>query len=387
MRSPEQAGIGANVILLHEDFQQLLDALIARDYQTIGPTNRNGAIVYDEVHTVTDFPVGWTDEQTPGAYRLHRTDEETFFDYAPGPHSWKQWLRPPLQRLWRAKRVNGGFEIIPESEEAPKFAFIGVRACELHAIQIQDQVYSGGAYVDQPYTARREQTFIVAVNCTTAGGTCFCVSMKTGPEVGPGYDLAITEVENDKDHHFVVNIGSRAGADVIHEIAHRVATREEVECAECAVAAVASHMGRNLETDGIKELLYRNLEHPHWDDVAARCLSCANCTMVCPTCFCATVEDVTDLSGQEAERWRRADSCFTSDFSYIHGGSVRDSSKSRYRQWLTHKLATWIDQFGTSGCVGCGRCITWCPVGIDLTQEVAVLRTAEERPEPARVPA
>ncbi len=385
MRSPEQAGIGANVILLHEDFQQLLDALIARDYQTIGPTMQNGAIIYDEVDNVTEFPVGWTDEQKPGAYRLHRTDEETLFDYAPGPHSWKQWLRPPLQRLWRAKRVNGGFEIIPETDEAPKYAFIGVRACELHAIQIQDQVYGGGAYVDQPYNARREQAFIVAVNCTTAGETCFCVSMKTGPEVGPGYDLAITEIETVEDHTFVVNIGSRVGAEVINAIPHRMATREEIEHAECAVAAVASHMGRNLETEGIKELLYRNLEHPHWDDVADRCLSCANCTMVCPTCFCATVEDVTDLSGQEAERWRRADSCFTSDFSYIHGGSVRDSSKSRYRQWLTHKLATWIDQFGTSGCVGCGRCITWCPVGIDLTQEVAVLRTAEERPEPVRV--
>ena len=186
MRSPEQAGIGANVILLHEDFQQLLDALIARDYQTIGPTMQNGAIIYDEVDTVAEFPVGWTDEQEPGAYRLHRNGEETLFDYAPGPHSWKQWLRPPLQRLWRAKRVNGGFEIIPESEDPPKYAFIGVRACELHAIQIQDQVYSGGAYVDQPYNARREQAFIVAVNCTTAGGTCFCVSMKTGPAVGPG---------------------------------------------------------------------------------------------------------------------------------------------------------------------------------------------------------
>jgi Fe-S-cluster-containing hydrogenase component 2 len=136
-------------------------------------------------------------------------------------------------------------------------------------------------------------------------------------------------------------------------------------------------MGRKIDTVGIKELLYSNYEHPRWDQVAARCLSCANCTMVCPTCFCTTVEDVTDLSGEHAERWRKWDSCFTANFSYIHGGNIRATVKSRYRQWMTHKLATWIDQFGESGCVGCGRCITWCPVAIDLTEEVRAIRESE----------
>jgi Fe-S-cluster-containing hydrogenase component 2 len=137
-----------------------------------------------------------------------------------------------------------------------------------------------------------------------------------------------------------------------------------------------------MDTRGIKELLYRNYEHPRWDNVATRCLTCANCTMVCPTCFCTTVEDVTDLSGDHAERWRKWDSCFTMDFSYIHGGSVRATPKSRYRQWLTHKLATWFDQFGSSGCVGCGRCITWCPVAIDLTEEVRAIRDSETAGRP-----
>jgi sulfhydrogenase subunit beta (sulfur reductase) len=135
-------------------------------------------------------------------------------------------------------------------------------------------------------------------------------------------------------------------------------------------------MGRQMDTNGLKELLQGNPTHKQWDDVAARCLTCANCTMVCPTCFCTTVEDHTDLTGQTAERVRRWDSCFTLDFSYIHGGSVRTETKSRYRQWMTHKLASWIDQFGTSGCVGCGRCITWCPVGIDITAEVAAIRAS-----------
>jgi ferredoxin len=101
--------------------------------------------------------------------------------------------------------------------------------------------------------------------------------------------------------------------------------------------------------------------------------------MACPTCFCTTVDDVTDLTGSQAVRSRRWDSCFSMDFSYIHGGSVRSSGASRYRQWLTHKLASWQDQFGASGCVGCGRCITWCPVGIDLTEEVEAIRQDAER--------
>ncbi|MBF0393567.1 MAG: 4Fe-4S dicluster domain-containing protein, partial [Alphaproteobacteria bacterium] len=122
----------------------------------------------------------------------------------------------------------------------------------------------------------------------------------------------------------------------------------------------------------------RNREHPRWDEVAKRCLTCGNCTMVCPTCFCTTVDDVTDLGGTRTERVRSWDSCFTLDFSYIHGGSVRNEGSSRYRQWITHKLSSWHDQFGSSGCVGCGRCITWCPVGIDITEEVGAIRASEE---------
>jgi ferredoxin len=368
---------GASLALDAEGLDDLLKALQRNGYQVVGPRVRDQAIVYDELASAADLPVGWTDRQEGGTYRLERRDDGAFFGYVVGPHSWKKYLHPPLARLWRAVRSRKGFKVHAEPEPAPRYAFFGVRACELQAIAIQDRVFLAGEHVDPIYKARREATFIVAVNCGQAGGTCFCVSMGTGPKASRGFDLALTEVLEEGKHYFVVECGSERGEAIVAELAPRLATEGEAAAAERTVARAARQMGRKLDTDGIKELLYRNLDHPRWDQVAERCLACTNCTMVCPTCFCTSVEDVSDLAGKEAERWRRWDSCFTSDFSYLHGGSVRQSVKSRYRQWMTHKLATWYDQFGSSGCVGCGRCITWCPVAIDITEEAAAIRATD----------
>jgi sulfhydrogenase subunit beta (sulfur reductase) len=365
--------------------QDLFEVLLRHGYAVVGPTVRDGAIVYDQIASTSDLPIGWTDEQDSGTYRLRPRGDGALFGYAVGPHSWKKFLFPPSVRLWRAERRDGGLQVHTEADAAPRYAFIGVRSCELHAIAVQDRVFLHGPHPDPVYKARREGCFVVAVNCGQAGGTCFCVSMGTGPKVSAGYDLTLTEVIEDGAHYFVAEAGSEPGAAVLGEVRRRAAGPEAPQAVERTVARAAAQMGRTMDTAGIKALLYRNYEHPRWEQVATRCLTCANCTMVCPTCFCSTVEDTADLTGDHAERWRHWDSCFTMDFSYIHGGSVRASTKSRYRQWMTHKLATWIDQFGTSGCVGCGRCITWCPVGIDITEEVRAIREADgARGAPAR---
>ncbi len=364
-------------ILERVDLGRLFAVLRSRGYQVVGPTLRDGAIVYDSLSDPQQLPVGWTDQQEGGTYRLRKRDDAAVFGYAVGPHSWKKFLFLPQERVFRARRTPDGFEVTPEEIEAPKLALLGVRSCEIHAIAIQDKVFLGGPHVDRSYRLRRENVFIVAVNCGQAGGTCFCVSMETGPKAKWGFDLSLTEILEGSRHYFVVESGSEAGAEILAELPQRPAKDEDVAAADAAVGRAASQMGRTLETDGIKELLYRNLEHPRWDNVAERCLSCANCTLVCPTCFCSNVEDTTDLTGEHAERWRKWDSCFTIGFSHLAGGPVRPTVRSRYRQWLTHKLGTWIDQFGTSGCVGCGRCITWCPVAIDLTEEVRALREGE----------
>ena len=370
------------VVLELEHFQQLFSVLLNRGYQVVGPTIRDNAIVYDTLASTSDLPVGYTDEQEGGTYRLKKRADDALFGYAVGPHSWKKFLHPPVLRLWQARREGNGFQIDAENREVPRLAFIGVRSCELHAIAIQDKVFLGSRYVDPVYQARRNNVCIVAINCGQAGGTCFCTSMQTGPKATAGFDLALTEVLDGNRHCFVVEAGTALGTELLQEIPHREASKDDIQLAEHIVTNTAEHMGRSMDTRGIKDLLYRNLEHPRWEDVAKRCLTCGNCTMVCPTCFCTTVEDVTDLTGEQAERWRKWDSCFTMDFSYIYGGSIRSSTKARYRQWMTHKLATWIDQFGTSGCVGCGRCITWCPVGIDITEEVGAIRGSDSSTTP-----
>jgi ferredoxin len=356
-------------MIARADLDDLLGAIARRGFRLIGPTLRDGAIIYDDITSAADLPAGWTDEQDGGHYRVHRRDDEALFGYAVGPQSWKRYLFPATSLLWRSGQEAGG-----DAAAGPPMAFIGVRACELRAIAIQDRVFLEGQQVDPVYASRRAGAFLVAVNCGTAAGTCFCVSMQAGPKAESGFDLALTELMDGGRHEFLVEAGTSRGADVLAEVASRAADGADTSAAAQVTERTAASMGRQLDTRGIKDLLYDNFDHPRWDDVASRCLTCGNCTMVCPTCFCFSITDVNDLTGTEAEQQRSWDSCFTMDHSYVHGGPVRASSRSRYRQWMTHKLATWIDQFGTSGCVGCGRCITWCPVGIDITEEAAAIR-------------
>lgn len=375
--------VGTKAILSRDGLQALIDVLRARDYQVLGPTVHNGAIVYDTVAGLADLPAGWTDNQDAGRYRLERRDDNALFGYAVGPQSWKRFLHPPTHRMWTAERTADGFTVTAAEEPATKFAFLGVRSCELHAIAIHDKVLANGPFPDTGYQRRRQDNFLIAVNCGEAGGTCFCVSMKTGPQAEAGFDLALTELINGDDHRFLVEAGTETGAAVLGELPRRDPSSDDTDAAQAVVQRTAQRMGRSLDTAGLKDVLQGNPDHPQWDDVAARCLTCGNCTMVCPTCFCVTVEDHSDLAGQTAERVRTWDSCFNIDFSYVHGGSVRTASRSRYRQWITHKLASWIDQFGTSGCVGCGRCVTWCPVGIDITAEAAAIRATTNHSEEA----
>lgn len=367
---------GTAVRMDYHALGSLISVLRNRGYQVIGPTLKDSAITYGPIEGLDDLPAGWTTEQARGSYRVKPRPDGALFGFAVGPKSLKNFLHPSEIKLLSAERTNGTFRILANVESVPRYAFLGVRACEIAAAGIQDRVLIDNRYSDPVYRERRGNSIVIAVQCSDAAETCFCASMGTGPRARAGFDLALTEWIDGESHEFLVEIGTELGADLLEHVECEEAPEELHERSELATRAVESKMIRRLEKSGLAELPRDNFNHPHWDDIAARCLACGNCTMVCPTCFCVTVEDTSDITGEHAERWRKWDSCFTLSFTHVHTGSVRVSTKSRYRQWLTHKLSYWNDQFGSAGCVGCGRCISWCPVGIDLTQEVAALQAA-----------
>ncbi len=367
------------LIIDSTELQKLFEALHVRGYLTIGPTLRDHAITLEEIKTTDQLPAGWTEEHNGAAYRLKKRNDNAWFGYILTSASWKKFLHAPSLKLFSAKKNGRGFEVTNHVPEPVKRAFIGVRACDLNAIAIQDKVFYDAEYKDPSYIGNRENTFIVAVNCSAAGHNCFCTSMNTGPKAEKYFDMVLTEILEGSHHYFLAESGTDLGREILSEVSRVTAKDEHVRKAEKVVKEAVAQISKRLDTDGLREILNRNAENKIWDTVAKRCLGCANCTMACPTCFCTTVTDTTDLGGEHAERWRTWDSCFSVQFSYIHGGSIRTTPKARYRQWMTHKLSNWIDQFGSSGCVGCGRCITWCPVGIDLTEEAAAIRAGEKK--------
>ncbi|GAA3771206.1 4Fe-4S dicluster domain-containing protein [Streptomyces coacervatus] len=361
-------------VLDRDGLGALVAVLVAEGRTVVGPTVRDGAIVLAELASAEALPYGWGVELEAGRYRLVAREDGAAFAHSAGPQSWKNFLHPSRERLWSADRTaEGELTFTAHEPEVPSYAFLGVRPCDLRAIAIQDRVLTGGRYEDGGYGKRRRSALLIAAECTEPGATCLCVSTGGGPAADPGYDLALTEVVDEDGHRFLVRVGSDEGARLLEQVPHHGADLVTEATARASVDAARDRMGRALPPVDLRALMGASLAAKRWDDVAARCLTCGNCTMVCPTCFCTTTEEVTDLTGDHTERWQRWDSCFDLDFSYLHGGPVRASARSRYRQWLTHKLSTWHDQFGTSGCVGCGRCIAWCPAGIDITEEVAAL--------------
>lgn len=363
---------GDQCVLELAEFEQLLLALRNGGHELVGPTVREGAIVLDSIDGISDLPRGMSDEQRPGYYRLRPRDDDQLFGFAVPVQPWKKHFLPARLDLVQIRKKGSSLEVEDATALAAPIAVIGARPCEVAAMRVQDRVLRDGPHADHDYVSRRRAAFVLAVNCGTPADTCFCTSMDTGPRAESGFDLAATELA-EPTHRFLIEVGTEKGARALAGLAPADATTYDTEAANDVIRGAVQKMGRKLESAGLPERLLANLESPQWDEVAERCLGCGSCTFSCPTCFCTTVEDTADLGGDVATRTRTWDSCFSPDFAYIHGGSVRPTLRDRYRQWHTHKLATWVEQFGTSGCVGCGRCTTWCPVGIDLAAEATAV--------------
>lgn len=361
----------ARTVLPAARIDALFDALAAEGWPVIGPTVRDGVLVLAPLAGATDLPRGWGDEQDAGSYRLVRRDDDAYFGYAAPAGTWKRHLFPARSVLWRARVIRGA-PVIEETVERPgRRALLGIRGCDLAAVRVQDRVLLHGAHPDPVYAALRADLLLVAVACGTPAATCFCPSMGTGPDVGDGADVALTELDpGTPDHRFLVEARTDAGRAVVLRLDQVPPTTSDDDAATDLLAGAVARMTRSVDADRVPAALRDAAEHPGWDDVAARCLSCGSCTMMCPTCFCTDVRDEPDVLAGVDERVRVWASCFELGHSYLHGGAVRPSPRARYRQWAMHKFSTWHDQFGTSGCVGCGRCITWCPAGIDITAEL-----------------
>ena len=353
--------------------QGLIDALNDAGFRCVGPMVRDGAIVFDSLRHMTELPVGVRDAQEPGAYRLTSGAGPRAFAWANGPQALKPLLFASREVLWRAKRrPDGSIEFSEDMPRAKPLAVFGVRACDLAALAIQDQHFLQQAHDacrDPGYASRREGLFLVTVNCSHPASTCFCASTGDGPRASGGFDIMLDEL----DDGFVLECGSARASALVAQLLLAPATDMQIDEAKRQSDHAAQGMTRSLPGRNLKDALFSNLEHPRWSEVADRCLSCGNCTSVCPTCFCHSERDWQALDGSESSHLREWDSCFTRGHSHIHDLTIRPDTRSRYRQWLTHKLGSWHDQFGRSGCVGCGRCIAWCPVGIDITEEAAAV--------------
>ncbi|MBI5041859.1 MAG: 4Fe-4S dicluster domain-containing protein [Gammaproteobacteria bacterium] len=359
--------------LAREYFGRLLEALRNSGYRCVGPQVLDGAIQYRDLPNAQALPSGWRDSQAPGRYRLEHSNNPRQFAWANGPQALKPFLFAPRETLWCVERdARGALSFRAVLPEAQALAVIGVRACDLAALHLQDAHFLQGQFQDAQYAARRDGLFLVAVNCTHPAATCFCVSTGDGPDVpeaNGGCDLVLDEV----DDGFIVRSASERGASLIAQLGLAPVTLAQQTVVADQRQQAREAQTRMLPSRDLRPLLDTRLEHPRWADVAARCLSCGNCTSVCPTCFCHSDHESPAIDGSDSTHYREWDSCFTQGHSYIHGITLRADTRLRYRQWLTHKLGAWHDQYGRSGCVGCGRCISWCPVGIDITEEVAAL--------------
>lgn len=354
------------------DLQCLYDALTKAGYKVIGPQAKDGAIVFSHLKSVDGLPWGTVERVKPGSYTLEQEHNNRCFNWNTGPQLLKPWLFKPQELLWHGEESDDGIRFKQAEVSAEPLAFIGLRACDIAALYLQDKHFLHGEYPDPWYSEQRHKLCLVAVNCSQSAETCFCVSTGDGPEVTFGFDVLLDEV----DEGYLVQSKSDKGDAVVAELP-LMPSNQMLEHQARQQLAKASVQTKVMPDAKQLAKLTEHLNAQQWQDIAQRCFACGNCTLVCPTCFCSKQESEMAPENGAHQQVRYWDSCFSEKHSYIAGKHIRGEISQRYRQWMLHKLATWQDQYGRSGCVGCGRCISWCPAAIDIVQEASIILGGE----------
>jgi ferredoxin len=343
----------------------LLRNLQGLGYTVVGPSLSEGVVRLREIDDAGDLAAGILDEHAPGRYTV-ASGSRLMFASVNGPDSPKKFLHPAEVEIQRLAEADRGFKEVSRFHSQKKYAFVGIRPCDLKGVEVMDRTMMAPGFEDPVYSSFRKDSVFVVVNCTRSGSNCFCTTMGTGPEAESGYDVAITELPD----KLILDVPEKS-IGLLRGVDATPASEDDVREGREAVARARDQMNRRFERENLSAKMGEGMDSSVWGQAAERCLACGNCSLVCPTCFCNSLQDREDLAEGTVSRVRVWDSCLSKEFTYSAGGNPRQQKLARYRQFVMHKFAYWPEQFGPYGCVGCGRCVTWCPVGIDITATVS----------------
>lgn len=284
----------------------------------------------------------------------------------------KELMFPETETLFRYRL--GEDDIEPEApDSSEKRAVFWIRPCDAQSYSILDKLF-GWDYPDPYYQNRREATTLVGLACEDPCANCFCTSLGGGPAAEEHLDALMFDLG---DVFYLKTLTEKGeelagAADSVLDKADDASVKAAGKQADEAEGKIS----RKIDTQGIPEKLPGLYGSPFWEQFSDRCLGCGICTFLCPTCHCFDIQDETDhFDGRRARMW---DTCMFCEYSlHASGHNPRPTRKERTRNRISHKYSYYPENFGVIACVGCGRCINFCPVNIDILDILEKSREAE----------
>ncbi|MGD0276344.1 MAG: 4Fe-4S dicluster domain-containing protein [Syntrophales bacterium] len=292
--------------------------------------------------------------------------EEPLVRYANSKNAPKNFFFPHTELMMKYTRTPKGMTFKEKGPEAPEAVLFGVRPCDARSLVLLDRLFDQEKYRDNYYIERRARITVISMACVHPPyATCFCTSVDGAPVSSDGADILITDVEDNYLVEFLSEKGQKYLSYFGNAAADEAAVARKEEIARQAASEIKSH----IPAKEIKPILDVNFEHPFWNTIHQKCLACGTCTFLCPTCHCFDISD--EVKGADGIRIRNWDSCMFPLFTLeTSGHNPRTTQKERWRQRAMHKFKYYVDNFNAIACVGCGRCVMYCPVNIDIRKIV-----------------